>query len=132
MLPVYRTHFDSDFSWLAAPKKLEAKHSRRPLRGAAKRFAFELDGSGNRFVYAKDTVRSRPKLNCGRRRCLSALVPVCESEVTRIGIAMVGSHNTVTVFASLATRPQVCASSNVRPALTLLSGRSSPIWMPYL
>jgi len=52
-------------------------------------------------------INSRPKLNCGRRRCFNALVPVCDKAVTRNGIAMVGSHSTDIVFASLATRPHV-------------------------
>jgi hypothetical protein len=72
------------------------KHS--PSRGDSWRW---------RFNQPKVTISSRPKLNCGRRRCFNALVPVCESEVTRIGIAIVGSQSTETVFASFATRPHV-------------------------
>ena len=54
------------------------------------------------------TLNSRPKLNCGRRRCFRAFVPVCESAVTRIGIAIVGS------IVSAVYR------SDVRPSLSAL------------
>lgn len=65
------------------------------------------DPGGLVVDYPKVTINSRPKLNIGRRRCFNALVPVCDSEVTRIGIAIVGSQSTETVFASFATLPHV-------------------------
>src|SRR5260221_3827998 len=92
-----------------------------------------LSSNASREMGVPSTSMSRlPGSNCGRFRFAARPADLHASAVARIGSAMVGSACPVTCAASVASLPQLCASSRVDPEAPPKCGTSVTIWSAYL